>query len=132
MTDNKSKEGELAPRVKRYSTLALRMVFVIALAVVTFESLIAPAQSSTPSNFDKLVHFGAYFVLMYLATLAYPKFKLWVLGLFLFAWGGGIEIAQELMNRGRDGSLADQLANGGGVGAAFLLVKIFVSYFKRP
>ncbi len=115
----------------QYASYGFKLVFIAAVTVITFESLIAPIHSATPSTHDKLVHFGAYFILSLLAFLAYPKVKLWILGLGLLVLGGGLEIAQELMKQGRDGSIADQLANGGGVVLGLILVKIFMAFFNR-
>ena len=82
-----------------------------ALALIVVMSLRPSVSIGDVPNMDKFVHFGAYAVLASLARLGWPK--LWggwtFLGLALF--GIGIEIAQETMNLGRTGSLADTAAN---------------------
>ena len=102
-----------------------------ALAVILVMSLRPSVSFGDVPNMDKLVHFGAYAVLASLARFGWPK--LWggwiFLGLALF--GIGIEIAQQTMNLGRTGSLADTLANV--LGTAFpLLVFHFVRTRHRP
>ena len=93
---------------------------IAALAVILVMSLRPSVSIGDVPNMDKLVHFGAYTVLAFLARLGWPK--LWggwiFLGLALF--GVGIEVAQEMMNLGRTGSLADIVANL--LGTAFPLL----------
>jgi len=98
-----------------------KAVFFLALIVIVFESLIPPIATATPTQHDKLLHFAAYAVLMTLASLAFPKARLINLAVLLFCVGGMIEIVQSLMAQGRDGNLADQLANMGGVICPILL-----------
>lgn len=99
-----------------------------ALAVILIMSL-KPSVSIGPiANMDKLLHFGAYGILAGLARLGWPK--LWggwiFLGLAMF--GCGIEVAQETMNLGRTGSIADIIANL--LGTAFPLL-IFHAVWTR-
>lgn len=102
-----------------------------ALAVILVMSLRPSVSLGNVPNMDKLAHFGAYAILASLSRLSWPK--LWggwiFLGLGLF--GVGIEIAQQTMNLGRTGSLADTLANL--LGLAFpLLIFHFVRIRHQP
>ena len=84
---------------------------LVALTVILVMSLKPSVSIGSVPNMDKLLHFGAYAILAGLARFGWPN--LWggwiFLGLGLF--GGGIEIAQHMMNIGRMGSIADLIAN---------------------
>ena len=99
-----------------------------ALAVILVMSLKPSVSAGSLPNMDKVLHFGAYAILAGLARLGLPKLWCgWIfLGLGLF--GGGIEIAQHMMNIGRMGSIADLVANL--LGIVFSLL-IFHLVWKR-
>jgi len=118
---SKSKPSRFIRPVPAKMSHIFKAVFFLALIVITFESLIPPIATATPTQHDKLLHFAAYAVLMTLAGLAFPKARLINLAVFLFAVGGAIEIVQSLMGQGRDGNLGDQLANMSGVICPILL-----------
>lgn len=127
MFTNLNHSGFERPTVGRLRT-GLKILFGLAVIVITHESLIPVNESSVPNNWDKLVHFLAYFILTGLSVFAFPKARL--LGLFalMTVLGGGIEIAQELMNVGRDGTWGDGLANMGGAAAPIIMWVLF----RRP
>jgi hypothetical protein len=98
-----------------------KVIFILAMTILIFESLIPPLYASGPGYHDKLLHFCAYGVLMVLGAIAYPAVRLLILALMLFCLGGGIELAQSLMGQGRDGSWADQFANSCGIALPIIL-----------
>jgi len=68
--------------------------------------------SPTPVYYwDKLVHYLAYFLLAILALFAFPRANLIGLVVLLTILGGGLEVAQDMMDLGRDGTWLDGLAN---------------------
>ena len=91
--------------------IAFKCVFIAAVLLVTHESLIPAGNNSVPNNWDKLVHFIAYFVLSVMALFAFPHARLLWIVMWLTILGIGIEIAQALMPFGRSGSFADGVAN---------------------
>jgi len=123
MTDHNltRQTSPLTRPVTPFMSHVFKVGFIMAVTVVIFESLIPPLYETGPGYFDKVLHFGAYGVLMVLAALAYPAKRLLPLAVTLFCLGGGIEITQSLMNQGRDGSWADQLANASGIALPMLL-----------
>lgn len=97
-------------------TSLMQILFVSALIVVTYKS-IAPAQSSVMINhWDKVLHVSAYAILTGLAGLAFPRWPLMGIALFVALFGAGLEVAQGLMHFGRTGSLWDLAANVAGIG----------------
>jgi len=85
-------------------------------------------------HFDKIVHFGFYFVVAILGSFfVRERFKKgWdilevVKGATFFAivYGTIIEVLQYALDTGRDGSVWDALANSAGALIAFLLLKLF-------
>ena len=92
-------------------THLLKALFILAVFIITYESLVPTDSTATINHFDKIVHFGAYFILMALAAFAYPKSRLIYLTGGVIIIGAAIEAAQGLMNIGRSASLGDLLAN---------------------
>jgi VanZ family protein len=93
----------------------LGVLLVLATTVVC---LLPNVRGPLPSvnGMDKVDHAIAYLVLTAWFTALLQR-RAWlgvVLGLLLF--GAGIEVAQELMHLGREGSLADLLADAVGIG----------------
>jgi len=132
-----SEHSQNLPRSPFERPIGLRLshgfkaVFILAVAVVIFESLIPPLSAAGPGHFDKIAHFAAYAVLAVLGGAAFPHIRLLILAVTLCVLGGGIEIAQALMGQGRDGSWADQLANVLGVGLPIILWAAAVKFRKR-
>ena len=95
-----------------------RLTLVVLLALISWQSLTPATLQAGIPNLDKLLHALAY---AGLAGLAVPAMGRRVGPAILFAalWGAGIELAQALMDLGRDGSAADAVANllGAVVGA---------------
>ena len=92
-------------------THLLKALFILATLIIIYESLVPSNSTATINHFDKIAHFGAYFVLMVLAAFAYPKSRLIYLTGFVIIIGAAIEAAQGLMNLGRSASLGDLAAN---------------------
>lgn len=112
------------PALAPYPPAIRRGALVIAalLAVlIGYYSLVPPGDAPASQISDKIRHFAAY------AGLAVPV-AMWIgpgrlaAVLVAAAYGAGLEIAQAFAGTGREGSLADALANTLGAGAGFLLV----------
>lgn len=107
-----------------------RIMAAASLARLTFWSAIiftlvmaslpkVPQLPGQPS--DKVQHIVAFMVLTALATLAYPKARLTVLGMGLCCFGALIEFIQLIPWLHRDASLADWAVN---TGATILILSI--------
>ena len=97
--------------IKARWKLWLRVLFFVACIVIIHESLIPAQSASIPTVSDKLVHFGAYFTLVVLAAIAFPKARLTnIVGLMILL-GTVLEGAQGVMGLGRSASVGDLLAN---------------------
>lgn len=106
------------------------IITLLLLAVITLLSL-TPSSSlpAVPGN-DKIHHFIAYCVLMFLVALKRPRYQL-LIGLFLICWSGGIELLQPYVNRHSD--WYDVLANGAGIGCGILYAQhIRACFAKKP
>jgi len=110
----------------------LAVTFTVAIAV---GSLISVKNIGTPQvhSFDKIVHFGGYFVLALSWFLAFNgKLKLLkqfvAIALLVFLYGIIIELCQWLFTNERQGDVLDMLANLGGISIALL---IFVLFLKK-
>jgi len=118
--------------------LARNYYFFIALActvTITIGSLISAKNIGTPqiNNFDKIVHFGGYFVLALSWFLTFNgKLKLLkqfvAIALLVFIYGIIIEVCQWLFTNERQGDILDMLANLGGISFALL---IFILFLKK-
>ena len=97
--------------ISGYWVIGFKCIFIAAVLLIIHESLIPAGNNSAPNNWDKIVHFIAYFVLSVLALLAFPRARLLPIIAGLTLLGVGIEIAQAMMPFGRSGSLADAIAN---------------------
>ena len=97
-------------------------VALAATATVIFESLMPTGPSASIGDFDKIMHFVSYFTLAGLWALAFRGRSLITIVAALAVMGIGLEIAQQMMNLGRTGSIWDALANFAGcVLAAFIM-----------
>ncbi len=98
---------------------ALRTSFAVGLFAIGLVSLLPGPQMPPLGEHDKLMHALAYGLLAANGGLAFGSGGRWLrLGLALFAFGIVLEAVQGLLP-GRDGSLADVLANGIGVVCGF-------------
>ena len=102
------------------------IITILLLAVITLLSL-TPVSSlpAVPGN-DKMHHFIAYCVLMFLVALKRPRYSL-LIALFLICWSGGIELLQPYVNRYSD--WYDVLANGAGIVCGLLYARHIRSCF---
>ena len=105
-----------------------RIIFILALLVLTYNSVRPVTSMGGIPNFDKVLHAAAYFVLAVLLAMAAPRMRLTWIVILPCLYGGGLEIAQSLMASGRTGSLYDMAANIAGAGFAGL-VWWFIAYF---
>lgn len=117
--------------VSGWAVPLMRIIFIAALLVLTYNSLRPAAAIGSIENVDKLLHAAAYFLLTVLFGLAFPKLRLfWVLCL-LCLYGGVMEIAQGSMSSGRSGSVHDMLANLFGALAAIVMWWIFIRFVRN-
>ncbi len=115
--------GSVKPSLRLYPALWVRgakILFFAALVSITLGSL-TPSQSfAGPDLNDKFLHFIAYGSLAGLGGIAWPEQRLRFTFIAVLFWGLGIELLQAIMPLGRQGSLYDGLANGGGALCACL------------
>jgi VanZ family protein len=83
-------------------------------------------------NFDKIVHFGMYFVLMSVIVFENKKFikapsNLFLIGLIPLFYGILLEILQSSLTTTRTGSIYDALFNGAGI-----LISILLWFWIKP
>lgn len=88
------------------------------LVVITALSLTPLPQLPEVPGTDKLHHFVAYAALMFPVALGLLRHRAW-LGFVFFAWSGGIELIQPMVNR--YGEWLDLAANGLGLLLGYLL-----------
>ncbi len=77
-------------------------------------------------HFDKVMHFGSYFILVGLWAIAFRLKSLPAVVTAVAVLGIGLEIAQHMMNLGRTGSIWDTLANFAGCLAAAFAVRALI------
>jgi len=96
-------------------------LYALAALILTYMAL-APTQDVPGSDlvWDKAEHGSAWTVLT-LAGLALSTKRRWAIGVFAIAFGAVIEVLQAVMPFGRDGNVADWIADIVGVAAAYLL-----------
>ncbi|MBG7630685.1 MAG: VanZ family protein [Bacteroidetes bacterium] len=112
--------------------LLLAVTFTVAIAVGSLISVknIGPPQVHF---FDKIVHFGGYFVLALSWFLTFNGkrrlLKQFVaIAMLVFLYGIIIEVCQWLFTNERQGDILDMLANLGGISIALL---IFILFLKK-
>jgi hypothetical protein len=88
-----------------------RLVFLAALIFTFYSAVIPPAQALNLTPWDKATHFIAFYVLTGLAVAAFPKQNPIVIGAWLSAFGGLIEIVQGLPMVHRDRDFWDWVAD---------------------
>ncbi len=96
-------------------------LYGVASLVLTYMAL-AP-QKDVPGVelfWDKFEHGSAWTVLTLLGLLLSTK-RRWAIGVFAIAFGALIEVLQATLPFGRDGNIADFIADVLGVAAAYLL-----------
>jgi VanZ family protein len=104
-----------APTKLRYSKVWWGIGWTL-IALVIYGSLERPDGTDVPFEIsDKLVHFGAYWLMSFwfggvLERRLYPG-----LAIALLAFGGAIELVQGAMGHGRDADWHDMIANALGI-----------------
>lgn len=113
-------------------------LITIALAIFIGVKSLGPAgHTQTIPHMDKLLHFGAYFVLTVFASFSLPPAMLryWAVTVIILciAYGGILEGFQYAMMAGRTASLLDGLANSLGVicGIGFALWSYKAGFLHR-
>jgi VanZ family protein len=95
---------------------------VLVLAVIVGSLLPAPIiREITPAISDKIMHFGAYFVLMVWFAGLYPRSKYVLLAVALVALGTVLDILQGTATRTRSFELLDIGADAVGIVVALVL-----------
>jgi VanZ family protein len=99
----------------RRTVLAYRVLFVVAIATITFLALTGEAIPIMREVNDKLQHTAAFFTLGLLLDFAFPDrpFGAGKLGVLL-AYGVSLELAQ-VLTQSRDPSLGDVVADAAGL-----------------
>jgi VanZ family protein len=106
----------------RYPRLWLSFGWLLVLAVIVGSLLPAPIiREITPAISDKLMHFGAYFVLMVWFAGLYPRSKYVLLAVALVALGTVLDILQGTATRTRSFELLDIGADAVGIVVALVL-----------
>jgi VanZ family protein len=83
-----------------------------------------------PPNFggwfssDKVLHFAGYFLLATWFAGVARRSRYWLVGMFLIAFSGAIEIMQGLMHHGRNAEWLDLVANTCGITAALIIASL--------
>lgn len=112
---------ELAASARRGAVLAARGLFVLAQFVVLY-GVFKPSGGKAVLPWDKAEHFVAFFGLMLLVLVAFPRTASWRLGAILSAEGAAIEIIQGLPLVGRDADVWDWVADTIGILAVIAVV----------
>jgi VanZ family protein len=96
-------------------------LYALASLILSYMAL-APEHDVPGSDlvWDKLEHASAWTVLTLLGLLLSTK-RRWAIGLFALAFGALIEVLQAVMPFGRDGNVADWIADAVGIAAAYVL-----------
>src|ERR1700745_1369126 len=96
-------------------------LYGLATLILTYMAL-APEKDVPGADlvWDKAEHASAWTVLT-LAGLVLSTKRRWAIGVFAIAFGAVIEVLQAVMPYGRDGNVADWIADIIGVAAAYLL-----------
>jgi VanZ family protein len=90
---------------------AVQLVFFGTLIFTFVAAVMPPHQAPKLFPWDKAEHFAAFYTLTVLAMAAFPRRKLFVIALFLSAFGALIEIVQGLPFVGRDRDFWDWVAD---------------------
>ena len=111
--------------------IPIRILLVIALAIVVWASLSQTAQIPGPQNSDKVAHFIAYFGLALLGLTGFrtPRNEIFFI-IFCFILGASMEYGQSFVP-GRVMSWADMIANSLGIIGAVLFYLPLRSWIDR-
>lgn len=111
--------------------MTARVLFAVVLVTlsVLFLWQFGPVSSSRVPHFDKLVHFGAFFVLAFTFHRAFP-IPLWAGILVLTLYGVAIEIAQSLTPY-RSAEIMDLVADAAGVVSYYLVHWVYQTWRQR-
>ncbi|MGB0732808.1 MAG: VanZ family protein [Pontibacterium sp.] len=111
--------------------IALRIPFILVLALITYASLMPMPAIVGPTLSDKVLHFVGYAGICFIGFIGFHTFG-WRLTVFVILWGIGIEIAQ-IPVPGRLFEWLDIVANSIGALAgwgAFVVACGLLSRFK--
>ncbi|MGJ8563943.1 MAG: VanZ family protein [Alphaproteobacteria bacterium] len=126
LTKNKTAYARYVPT---WALPITRLVFITALCVLTYQSIVPAGESAVVTHHDKVMHAMGYAMLTGLLALAAPRLGLLKLFIIPTLYGGFLEIAQSIMPYGRTGSFLDLLANMVGAGAVvfgfFVAIKLY-------
>ncbi len=103
------------------------------LVIYTYLGLTPHPENSVPVFNDLLMHFAGYFVAGISISFARPLWPIWQRAALLISYSFAIEVAQHF-NPPRTFSLADMMANSGGVLLGLFTVVILIrhiSLFKK-
>lgn len=114
LTKNKTAYARYVPT---WALPITRLVFILALCVLTYQSIVPAGGSPVITHHDKVMHAIGYAVLTGLLALAAPRLGLLKLFIIPTLYGGVLEVTQSVMPYGRTGSFLDLLANMAGAGA---------------
>lgn len=108
------------------------VVFAALLAViVAYFSLVPPGSAPAPQLSDKIRHFIAYAALTVPLALWFGRGRLLLAVSAAALYGAGLEFAQALAGTGREGSVADAVANALGACAGGLAVALAFRLRRR-
>ena len=102
--------GSFVPRISMLIRLA-QAVFVAALIFTCYSAVIPPAHAVQLVPWDKAEHFIAFYALTGLGVAAFPRRRLWVIGVLLSVLGALIEFVQGLSIVHRDRDFWDWVAD---------------------
>ena len=105
-----------------------RLVFFAALIFTFYSAVIPPAQALQLTPWDKATHFIAFYVLTGLSVAAFPRQNAIVIGAWLSAFGGLIEVVQGLPMVHRDQDFWDWVADTIAIGCA--LAPLLLSWWR--
>jgi VanZ family protein len=113
--------------------VALLLLFLSLTNAETFRKV----QINRIPEFDKIVHFGMYFILMSVIIIEHRKnlsnpLNLFLLALIPLSYGILMEILQLTLTSTRSGDFYDALADAAGVLASALLWLIIKSFSGKP
>jgi VanZ family protein len=112
---------EMLSRLPRRLRLVLYAVATLVLLYMT----VAPAKAVPGVDlfWDKAEHATAWAVLTGLGLLLSTK-RRWAILIFAFAFGAFVEVLQATLPLGRDGDIADLMADSVGIATAYFLWRV--------
>ena len=102
--------GNFVPRISLLRRVA-QVAFFAAFIFTFYSAVIPPARALQLVPWDKAEHFIAFYGLSGLAMAAFPRTRLWVIGVALSAFGALIEFVQGLSFVHRDRDFWDWVAD---------------------